>query len=190
MKMEQSQRLRQRDTKMTKKEVRDLVKDKRSRLSADEVKMASQIICEKIALLKEYREAKTIFLYSSIKNEIDMSYLCNQALDDKKVVCYPKVFGPEMKFIKIDNLNQLCPGAMNILEPEGELFVEKPDLVIFPGLAFTKDGKRLGFGGGFYDKYFENIDSYKLGVCYEFQIFNELPCEEHDVTLNRIITND
>ena len=93
-------------------------------------------------------------------------------------------------FYTITDFNQLKKGYMKIPEPVTDNIAPKPDIVIVPGLAFTKEGKRIGYGAGFYDRYLKNIDTYKIGVGFNFQIVDELKQHENDINLDTIITNE
>ena len=77
----------------------------------------------------------------------------------------------------------------NIIEPIGEsISPSKLDLIIVPGVAFDKNKNRLGRGKGFYDKLLSEVTCCKIGICYDFQLLEYLPCEDHDIKMNLIVT--
>ena len=173
-----------------KAEIRKKIKNKRKSLSAEEVVGKSNIICRKIIDSDIYKKAKTIYCYNSIRNEVDLSFLINQALEDKKNVALPKVTDKkgEMIFLELNNMNRLKTGEFGILEPVGSQCAAKPDFIIVPGVAFSIDGDRIGQAGGFYDRFLQKNPTFSVGVAYDFQMFEELPTESHDIKINRIIT--
>lgn len=179
------------DIKSQKKIIRDEVIIKRLKLSETEVDYKSRIICEKIICSQKYKESQTIYCYSSIKNEVDLSLLINKALNDKKIIALPKIINKngKMIFIEIKDIDSLQKGTYNILEPPGITKAPPADLIIVPGTAFTKAGYRIGQAGGFYDRYLENNKAYTIGVCYDFQIYDKLPTEPHDIKINEIISD-
>lgn len=137
-----------------------------------------------------YNSSKVVYCYCSVNNEVDMTMLMSDCLNKGKILALPKVIGNDMTFYIITDFNQLQKGYMKIPEPVTDNIAPKPDIVIVPGLAFTKEGKRIGYGAGFYDRYLKNIDTYKIGVGFNFQIVDELKQHENDINLDTIITNE
>ena len=111
----------------------------------------------------------------------------------KKIV--PKIFGGELKFFYINDLyKDTLKNKYGILEPNEyacEVNIDSLDALIVPGLAFTVDGKRLGYGGGYYDKLLsmESFRAYTIGFCFKYQIIKDLPTEAHDKKVDYIITD-
>ncbi|HUH45460.1 MAG TPA: 5-formyltetrahydrofolate cyclo-ligase [Treponemataceae bacterium] len=159
-----------------------------------------------IKKIPRYKKAHTVFLFLSLKDEIDTKSLLEQALKDGKKIALPKMRSTktsEMSFFYLDKLSpidmQIEKGAYEIYEPKTSLEeakqeeLTKNDLVFFPGLAFSKDGKRLGRGKGFYDRYF--FDLWKnphrpqfIGLCYENQIVNTIPTDSYDISMDALLT--
>jgi 5-formyltetrahydrofolate cyclo-ligase len=159
-----------------------------------------------IKKIPAYKKAHTIFLFLSLKDEIDTKPLLEQALKDGKKIALPKILSTktnEMSFFYLDKQfpidMQIEKGAYEIFEPKTSLEeakqeeLTKNDLVFFPGLAFSKDGKRLGRGKGFYDRYF--FDLWKnpnrpqlIGLCYENQIVNTIPTDSYDISMDALLT--
>lgn len=176
----------------TKKEIRALVKQYRREASADEVVRNSALICEAFLKLPEYREADTVFAYMDCKNEVQTGRVIEQCIKDGKTVCVPKVFGETMKYYAISCEDDLEEGYFGIREPKHELLKEMEDeegLMILPGVAFDEAKHRIGYGGGFYDRYLEaHPQMKKIAFAFEFQIFGEVPFEEFDRKPEKIIT--
>ena len=177
---------------MNKKELRKKILDLRSRLAADEVKTQSQTICTRVTEEKAYEEAKNVCLYMPVRNEVDVSYLLKDALDSEKNVWLPKVRDNDMEFCHYDENTELVSGEYGILEPSSEYMLEPDEgtLIIMPGAVFSCKGDRIGYGGGYYDRYLEKHPACKtIALCYDFQIKEEIPTELHDIRPDQIISN-
>lgn len=179
----------------TKADIRTFIKEKREKLTKAEKDKFDEEIYEKLLSLPSYIGAKNIFVFVSFGDEVDTHAIINKALADKKQVSVPKVISKAqgMLAISIDSLEELAPGVMGILEPK-TINVSKQakrfDLVILPGLAFDKSGGRLGYGGGFYDKFLQNLnkDCKLIGLGYDFQIIEKVPMENWDIKIQGVIT--
>ena len=116
--------------------------------------------------------------------------MLEQALRDGKKVAVPKVYGEEMKFLYLDDLTQVEKGYAGIPEPIADEPVadDETALVLMPGLAFDPQGHRIGYGGGFYDKFLAAEPNHPtLALCYEFQMLPELHTEEHDIPVDTVL---
>lgn len=178
-----------------KKELRKEIIKKRDELDYTEKTIKDKKIIEKLKDTKEYKEAKGIFVYIGFGSEINTKILIEDALEDGKEVCVPKVIKKDMVFIKINSLENLVTSSYGILEPVGDknnFNVDNLGLIIMPGLAFDKQGNRLGYGGGYYDKFLSNnkINVKKIALAYDFQILDKVPSEEHDIKVDSIITEE
>ena len=178
---------------MDKQTVRNQIKERKSRLNSDEITKYSSLVTER--LLKEdcYIEADTVLVFLSINQEIRTEELIRQAWRDGKKVAVPKILsGKRMEFIYIDTFYNMDAGYCNIPEPSsGSIFKGDSALLVMPGLAFDKNGGRIGYGGGFYDRYIEEHSEtkfFKVAPAYEFQIFDSLETDEHDIPCDMIIT--
>ncbi len=137
-----------------------------------------------------YNNAKTVMLYISMTDEVDTRELIQHALADGKTVLVPKVTGKnEMKACLITGNEIFGKSSLGVDEPEAPVFVDGvPDLIIVPGLAFNTAGVRLGFGGGFYDRYLKDKACDTAGLCYEVCLAEDLIKDEYDVNVKYIIT--
>ena len=168
---------------LTKKEIRKEVLAERRALDEETVALSSQVICNKILKSEFYAEAENICLYMPIRNEVDVLLLAEAAYEDGKQVWIPKVVGDEMVFNAYEHGQNLVTGAYDITESASETVLDPEDntLIIMPGAVFTADRNRIGYGGGFYDKYLAKHPNCRtMAVCYDLQIVMELPVEEHD----------
>lgn len=167
----------------------------REKLSVPEKTKKDEQLFQNMALLTEEYLRKqpkgTVCCYVSLENEADTRQFLSWTLERGLFLAVPRVRGREMEFCKIASLKALVPGCYGILEPETACAAETPEqgLMLIPGLAFDRAGNRLGYGGGYYDRYLrKNPQFLKAGISYEFQIMDRLPAEEWDVPVDWIVT--
>ena len=178
---------------MSKVELRKSMREKRKNMDSNLKRNLDEIIRNVFFETKEYPKAKIIFIYVSIGEEFNTIEIIKRILADGKRVCVPKVFSKtKMEAIEIKSLDDLneC-GSYGILEPsvDGTILSEEVDLSIVPGLAFDKDGKRLGYGGGYYDRFFEKYpNSFKISLCYAYQLVTDVYHMPYDISIDMIIS--
>ena len=176
----------------TKKQIRAEVKKYRNESSVESIFENSQKICEQFLDLSEYQKASTIFAYMDCKNEVQTRSIIEQCWNDGKSVAVPKVFGEQMKFYQIFSYDDLEDGYFGIQEPKHENLNEiicEDGLMILPGVAFDEKRHRIGYGGGFYDRYLElHPGMKKIALAFEFQIYDSVPFEVFDQQPEKIIT--
>ncbi len=148
---------------------------------------------QRLALSIEHiQHAGSVFIYVSSGSEVRTHELIAVLLAAGKVVAVPRVLAEPgvMQPVVIRGLDDFAPGRFGIPEPTThEPFEETPDVTIVPGLAFTRTGQRLGQGGGYYDRYLaQHPATYKVGVCFNEQMADELPCEAHDALMDEVVT--
>lgn len=180
-----------------KKEFRKKVINLRKEKNKDFIKYNSDIITEKLLKLDCIKNAKTIMLYLDFNNEVATDNLIIKLINLGKTVASPITLKEERKLIpsQITNLkNGIQYGAYNIREPKPEyspeINIKDLDVVIVPAVAYDKNCYRLGYGGGFYDRFLENLreDAVTIGIAFDLQIFNQIPKEDHDAQLDYIVT--
>ncbi|GLC32151.1 5-formyltetrahydrofolate cyclo-ligase [Clostridium omnivorum] len=181
---------------LDKKQIRNNMKTMRSNLHWNDKAKMDTIIFEKVINSDAYQRSKVIFIYVSYNNEVATHRIIEHGLSNNKVICVPKIISLEqgMKSIRINSFDELRENSMGILEPLYNGIEVKPnevDLLLMPGLAFDSKGGRLGYGGGFYDKYLRKCrqDSVKIGLCYDFQLIDSVPTSELDELVDEVITN-
>lgn len=142
-------------------------------------------------------KAKNIFIYIGFGTEIDTKSIIKRALNENKNVYIPKIYKSDksMKAIRLNSFDDLKENSMGILEPiEDNEFINKKDidLIIVPGVVFDENGNRIGYGGGYYDRYLEEIKlkNNKLVLAYEFQVLDCIIEEDHDIKVDYIITEE
>lgn len=181
---------------MDKKLLRKEMMNKRNSILEEEKKERDICILNKLLKTSEYKNSKVIFIYIGYSSEINTSNFIKKFLKDNKVVCVPRTNyeGKYMEAVVINSLENLSKDKYGILEPDKDLNpidIDNIDLVILPGLAFDNKGGRLGYGGGYYDKYLSNMsdDVVKIALCYDFQVVDNVPMEEHDICADLLITD-
>lgn len=171
-----------------KSDIRKSIKAVKSGITSAYRRNFSEQIRHKIEELPEFKQAKTILLYYSLPDEVDTSSFLELWKQEKELLL-PVVKGQELIICKYQSGN-LKKGSYGILEPQGEEISDLSiiDLIIIPGIAFDKKRNRLGRGKGYYDKLLSRTTAYKIGICYNCQIIDQLPIEEHDIPMDHIIT--
>ena len=186
-------------TKGEKTELRREMSARRKALSAEERKRASEAVCRRLAddgalaaAVVPPRGRGALAVYLASPSEIDLSAFIGKMLRMGATVVSPRWNGETYELARLKGLaSGLRRGPMGILEPEDADIVDPSGVAawIVPGLAFTPDGRRLGYGGGWYDRLLSSSSatSLKIGVAHDFQIVGDLPCEAHDVPVDRVV---
>lgn len=175
---------------MDKTALRRAIREKKRAMTEEEIVGRSARLGELFAQTKAYLEAKTIYGYLPYNQEVRTVPMLERALREGKRVAVPKVYGDTMKFIYLEDLSQVAKSDMGIPEPvaDGPVAEDKTALVLMPGLAFDKEGHRIGYGGGFYDKFLSaEPDHPTVALCYEFQMFAQLDTEEFDIPVDLVL---
>lgn len=162
-------------------------------MTEDQINRFSRDLADKLFETEYYKEAKSLYAYLPYNQEVRTWEILKRAQADGKRIAVPKVYGDIMRFLWLDDFSKLAPGAYGIPEPvydEPEADDEEA-LILMPGLAFDPEGHRVGYGGGFYDKYLENHRNHRLvALCYPFQMFAHLDVESHDIPVDLVICAD
>ena len=177
---------------LTKKEIRKQILAERRALDEETVALASQVVCRKVLGIDAYEEAEDVCLYMPIRNEIDAMLLAEPAMAEGKRVWVPKVIEKHsakgadagiMRFNAYTGEDDIVTGAYDIRESTSEEFLEPTDktLIIMPGAVFTPWRDRIGYGGGFYDRFLdEHPQCRTIALCFDLQVVDEIPTEEFD----------
>ncbi|GKX30059.1 5-formyltetrahydrofolate cyclo-ligase [Vallitalea longa] len=178
---------------MTKKEIRECYLDRRKKMSKDDVINRSMVIYNKIITSELYKECNELFIYVSNFNEVDTIKIIEKAWEDNKTVAVPKVEKKGIiKFYYINSTKDLRKGKFNILEPSTliEAVPSNKTLFIMPGVVFDKTKNRIGFGGGYYDRYlFKYREVFiNIAICYDYQLLDMIPSDVYDVKPDYIFT--
>lgn len=170
--------------------IRKRIKAVRNAMDSDDRAKRSELICGRLSELPEYVNACNICAYVSKGNEVDTKLIIERAWADGKHVYVPKVYGQDMEFIEITDYGELATGNFGILEPVSDDFEEiKDGLMFMPGIAFDHSRSRIGFGGGYYDRYLAgHAGLVTVALAYEFQIVDKIDSEPTDIRPHIIVT--
>ena len=174
-----------------KKQLRNEVKQLRSELTKEERLKKSQQIELFLQEIPEFYQANSVFCYISYLDEVETHPLIKRFLNQNKSLVVPKIMTKtEMLAIALSDFSDLEPDKMGILTPKSNQAAIDPfDIAITPGLGFTEKGDRLGYGRGYYDRWFsKNTVNTKIGIAFEVQIVETLPLEKTDLPLDFIVT--
>lgn len=184
---------------MTKKDYRKIMKERRSALSDNDRKLYNDNIRKNFLGLRCVAESEWIYPFVSYSTEADtieiIRYYLENGSEERKRIAVPKVKGREMDFYEIRSMNELSPGYMGIPEPiEKRLVIADRGVMIMPGLVFDHELNRIGYGGGYYDRYlskYDNDNLIKAAIAYDFQVVDKIDSvsEEHDVRPDIIVTD-
>ena len=179
---------------MNKKEMRAQIRAKKRAMTESQIVSASARLGEQFRSCDLYQNAKTIYGYLPYNQEVRTVPMLEQAIRDGKRVAVPKCYGEEMRFLYItDFVNEVAPGYANIPEPiaDGPVADDPTALVLMPGLAFDPMGHRIGYGGGFYDRFLASEPNHPtLALCYGFQMVEHLQTEEFDIPVDQVLWAD
>lgn len=190
---------------MNKKDLRKEVLARRNALSELERNEKSMLIAERVIGLEEFRKSNKVLLYSAIRNEVETLRIFQEAKRLKKNIFFPRVMGKEMNFFLVDETTEFEISKFGVCEPKPESTkVHEPSeedeiLVLMPGVVFDEEGNRIGYGGGYYDKYLQWLTDgniYKkmntVAVAYDCQIveMGQIETEPHDIRVDYIITEN
>ena len=175
---------------MDKTELRREIRTRKRAMTEEEIETRSARLAQLFFASEAYQKAKTIYGYLPYNQEVRTVPMLERALKDGKKVAVPKVYGDEMKFLYLDDLNAVAKGYAGIPEPIADEPVAQDEtaLVLMPGLAFDPQGHRIGYGGGFYDKFLAAEPHHPtLALCYEFQMLPKLDVEDHDIPVDTVL---
>lgn len=184
---------------MSKNELRKNVIAGRNALSSEERREKSAAITRQVLELDDYRKAATVMAYIDFRNEVQTAAIIKSALQGGKRVVVPITDIPNKRLITsqiIDFPGDLAPGAWNIMEPKPEcvrpVAPQEIDIILVPGVAFDTAGNRLGYGGGFYDRFLlqTKAETVYVSLAYEIQIRPNVYPHEHDIPMHILVTED
>lgn len=175
-----------------KRDLRRTVKELAAGLDPEYCVQADRAIFMAVTRLEAYVKARTVFCFVGTKDEIDTAPIINHALESGKRVAVPRCIAKgRMDAFLIDSLDRLQAGKYGIPEPGEEAIRINPeeiDLAVMPCLTCSRTGKRLGYGGGYYDRYLEKMSGVKAAICRERVMRENIPMEDHDQMVDLVIT--
>lgn len=182
---------------MTKKELRKEALRSRRSMTHERRVVESQAIADMLFQSDEFKQAKTVFCYVSVEEEVHTVSILQAVLNAGKNLCVPYITdsnGGIMIAAQLRSMDDLIDGAFGILTAPAydgvieEIRPEDIDLAIVPGVAFSAEGQRIGMGGGYYDRFLGSVSGNCIGIAYECQLYNSLPVEPHDKKVDKVLT--
>ena len=172
-----------------KRKIRKEIKLLKQNYSDLQRKEMSMPILEKLEQLPEFKRAQTVMLYWSMKDEVfSHDFIVKWA--GKKRIILPCVKGSTLDLKVFNGMYHMIEGEnYGIPEPDGPVFMEEHeiDLILIPGIAFDKQNNRMGRGKAYYDKLLNSLSAYKVGICFDFQILDFIPTDEHDIKMDTVV---
>lgn len=179
---------------MNKQELRRSIKLKAACLSAEYKQNAGAVITDKVLHLPVFISCDSIFIYISTENEPSTDRILEAAFDSDKKVYVPKcIDGHTMKAVRIYGKDELIKGMYDIYEPENTdetAEADEIDLALIPCLSASYNGKRLGHGRGYYDRFLENSSIKKICLCFDELISENIPTDKFDIKADMVITEN
>lgn len=175
---------------MDKQSLRKAIRERKRSMTFQEIEEKSRQLGILFAQSEAYRRAKTIYGYLPYNQEVRTIPMLERALAEGKRVAVPKVYGEEMRFIYMTDLSQVAKGYAGIPEPiaDGPVAQDPTALMLMPGLAFDRQGHRIGYGGGFYDKFLaREPDHPTLALCYDFQMVPQVDTQTFDIPVDTVL---
>ena len=154
------------------------------------IKAKSEKIIANLLASDPYKNSQSIFVYVAKNKEIETRNFIKKALADGKKIYVPKIIDHKMLAAKLGDLSDLDSGAFNIPTSKSLEFIKDPDLTICPGLSFDKEKNRLGYGGGFYDKFLKENTTTKIGLMISDFYSIKIQADPWDVKMDFIITEE
>lgn len=173
---------------MDKKELRTHIKALKKQHSKESLQEQSRLILDKLENNRLFVEAKTVMLYCSLPDEVQTHDFLTKWRNEKKIIL-PTVVGDDIIPVELSKETDFAIGDFNILEPQNEPYKGGYDLIVVPGVAFDRKGNRIGRGKGYYDRFLcKHLDVKRIGICFDFQLVDEVPTEDNDIRMNEVIS--
>lgn len=182
---------------LNKRDIRKNIINKRDMVVSEKRQEWDSDIFDSVINSDFYKNAKVIFAFVSFGSEVDTKRFIKQAIKDNKIIGVPKVKSKAEGFVihEINSLEDLEEGFYGILEPKNSCRIledDSFDFILMPGVAFDRFGGRIGYGGGFYDRFLSNLKRNvpKIAIAYDLQIIEKIPMSDHDIRIDGIITEN
>ncbi len=173
---------------MDKKDIRKQIKLLKKEHTKEQLAEQSSVIMGKIEAREDFAKAGIVMLYCSLPDEVQtMQFI--EKWRFKKQIILPTVVGDDIIPVRLDNDTTFAEGDFNIQEPQNNPYTGDYDLIIVPGVAFDKNCNRLGRGRGYYDRFLcQHPNVKKIGICFDFQLVDEIPTEPTDIKMDEIVS--
>lgn len=175
--------------KEIKTQIREDITFQKKQQDKEWLETMSHHILSKVEETDAFRNATTIALYHAIPGEVQTAAFINK-WHKEKLLFLPVIDGEHLRMYPYSGPQSLKRGVFGILEPipNSDIKIPEISLIIVPGVAFDKNRNRMGRGKGYYDRFLKHTKAYKIGICYGFQLINEVPAEPFDIPMDMVIT--
>jgi len=180
---------------MDKKTIRTIIRERKATVNAIEHGQWSAAICQKLLNHAKVTKAETVLLFYPLSDEPDIRPVIEALHNAGKRVLLPVVTGPESMVLRCYNGEDMMEnGSLGTLHPQGEEYTEiaSIDVAIIPGVAFDRQGNRMGRGKGYYDRFLSSVEAsaqvYLIGICFPFQILESIPTDDYDIPMDEVVT--
>lgn len=172
----------------SKEKLRKDIANEKGQYTSEELLQMSDEVFSVLEITGTFRDASTIFIYSAMSDEVSTKTFIDKWKSEKNFYL-PVVKGDTLVFRKLDDNTRFEKSSIGVDEPMGEDFTNysKVDMIIVPGVAFDRKCNRLGRGKGYYDRFLSTIKAPKVGICFDFQLKDQIPADERDVKMDMIV---
>lgn len=173
---------------MDKKTLRQQIRAAKKAHTLEELSAQSEKILQQLSVHPRFRDAQRVMLYASLPDEVQtLDFL--EVWRHQKIIILPTVVGDDIIPVELADYVVFAEGDFHIPEPQNHPYTGDFDLIVVPGMAFDRAGHRLGRGKGYYDRFLaQHPHVHTIGLCFDFQLLPEIPCEPHDRIIDEVIT--
>lgn len=177
---------------MDKKSLRKIIYAKRKDLSLSFLEDASEKIADSFEVVLKEKGVKSVLMYMALPGEVQTKELVESLFRRGLQIWLPKVVGENLEIRAFEGMESLEKGSFGVYEPTGRLCTDlsEIEMIVVPGVAFSVDGDRMGYGKGYYDRLLSQTNAIRVGFCFEFQLVENLPVEPHDKSMDMLLTEN
>ena len=173
---------------MDKKELRAIIKLLKKQHTKEQLLEQSEVILSKLEQHPDFKKAHIVMIYSALPDEVQTQAFLEKWRHKKKIIL-PTVVGDDIIPVELAENTGFAVGDFNILEPQNEPYTGDYDLIVVPGVAFDRNGNRIGRGRGYYDRFLcKHLNVKRIGICFDFQLVDEVPTEPNDIKMDEVIS--
>lgn len=173
---------------MDKKELRSTIKLLKKQHTKEQLLEQSEVILSKLEQHPDFQKARIVMIYSALPDEVQTQAFLEKWRHKKKIIL-PTVVGDDIIPVELAESTGFAVGDFNILEPQNEPYTGDYDLIVVPGVAFDRNGNRIGRGRGYYDRFLcKHLNIKRIGICFDFQLVDKVPTEPNDIKMDEVIT--
>lgn len=171
--------------------LRKRIAETKRKYTSEELLEMSREVLSVLEIIGKFSDARKICIYNSMKGEVETRFFVDKWIHEKEFY-FPVVDGQDIVLRKVQEDTVYAKSPIGVYEPVGENFDDygKLDLIIVPGVAFDRRCNRLGRGKGYYDRFLSKVNAPKIGICFDFQLFNTIPAVDRDIKMDMIVSEN